>query len=112
MIVYLSRDISAFVMYCVYGTSRSSLLIESTDSMIYKRHLNAFFKQHFYILKKNTVVLEIFEVKLISYSTAITKINITIFLLLLIFSSAHAACKRKQQQKFCHKNNLVIEIFY
>ena len=24
-----------FVMYCVNGTSRSSLLIESTDSMIY-----------------------------------------------------------------------------
>ena len=28
------RDIPAFVMYCVYGASRSSLLIESTDSMI------------------------------------------------------------------------------
>ena len=26
--------IQAFVMYCVYGESRSSLLIESTDSMI------------------------------------------------------------------------------
>ena len=35
MIVYLARDIPAFVMYCVNGTSRSSLLIESTDSMIY-----------------------------------------------------------------------------
>ena len=35
MIVYLARDIPAFVMYCVYGASRSSLLIESTDSMIY-----------------------------------------------------------------------------
>ena len=34
MIVYLARDIPAFVMYCVYGESRSSLLIESTDSMI------------------------------------------------------------------------------
>ena len=34
MIVYLARDIPAFVMYCVYGASRSSLLIESTDSMI------------------------------------------------------------------------------
>ena len=34
MIVYLARDISAFVIYCVYGESRSSLLIESTDSMI------------------------------------------------------------------------------
>ena len=34
MIVYLARDIQAFVMYCVNGTSRSSLLIESSDSMI------------------------------------------------------------------------------
>ena len=35
MIVYLARAIQAFVMYCVNGTSRSSLLIESTDSMIF-----------------------------------------------------------------------------
>ena len=34
MIVFLAQDIQAFVMYCVNGTSRSSLLIESTDSMI------------------------------------------------------------------------------
>ena len=34
MIVYLARDIPAFVMYCVYRESRSSLLIESTDSMM------------------------------------------------------------------------------
>ena len=34
MIVYLPRDIPAFVMYCVYGASHSSLLIESTDFMI------------------------------------------------------------------------------
>ena len=34
MIVHLARDIPAFVMYCVYGASCSSLLIESTDSMI------------------------------------------------------------------------------
>ena len=34
MIVYLARDIPAFVMYCVNGESGSSLLIESTDSMI------------------------------------------------------------------------------
>ena len=41
MIVYLARAIQAFVMYCVNGTSRSSLLIESTDSMIIKneKHL-------------------------------------------------------------------------
>ena len=35
MIVYLVRVIPAFVMYCVNGASSSSLLIESTDSMIH-----------------------------------------------------------------------------
>ena len=34
MIVYLARDIPAFVMYSVNGESGSSLLIESVDSMI------------------------------------------------------------------------------
>ena len=34
MIVYLARVIPAFVMYCVNGASRSSLLTESTDTMI------------------------------------------------------------------------------
>ena len=34
MIVYLARDIPPFVMYCVNGKPRSSLIIESTDSMI------------------------------------------------------------------------------
>ena len=33
--MYLAGDIPAFVMYCVNGESGSSLLIESTDSMIY-----------------------------------------------------------------------------
>ena len=32
--VPIARDIPAFVMYCVNGESGSSLLIESTDSMI------------------------------------------------------------------------------
>ena len=35
MIVYLAGDIPQFVMYCVNGKPRSSLFIESTDSMIY-----------------------------------------------------------------------------
>ena len=34
VIVYLARDIPAFVMYWINGESGSSLLIESTDSMI------------------------------------------------------------------------------
>ena len=33
VIVYLARDISVFAMYCVFGESGSSLLIESTESM-------------------------------------------------------------------------------
>ena len=33
--VYPPRDIRPFVMYCVNGKPRSSLLIESTDSMIF-----------------------------------------------------------------------------
>ena len=39
MIVYLARAIQAFVMYCVNGTSCSSLLIESTDSMMIHNEL-------------------------------------------------------------------------
>ena len=34
MIVYLARDIPAFVMYCVNRESGSSLLIEYTDSLM------------------------------------------------------------------------------
>ena len=34
VIVYRARDIPPFVMYCVNGKPRSSLLIESTNSMI------------------------------------------------------------------------------
>ena len=34
MKVYLARVIPAFVMYCVNGAPRSSLLMESTDSTI------------------------------------------------------------------------------
>ena len=34
MILYLLRDFPAFVMYCVYENSRSSVLTESTDSKI------------------------------------------------------------------------------
>ena len=34
MVVYLAQDIRPFVMYCVNGKPHSSLLIESTDSMI------------------------------------------------------------------------------
>ena len=41
VIVYLARAIQAFVMYCVNGTSGSSLLIESTNSMI--QHLSDYF---------------------------------------------------------------------
>ena len=46
VIVYLAQDIPAFVMYCVYGESRSSLLIESTGSMMnnyFKVNINKIF---------------------------------------------------------------------
>ena len=39
MKVYPPRDIRPFVMYCVNGKPRSSLLIESTDSMIYSMYM-------------------------------------------------------------------------
>ena len=42
VIVYLTRYIPAFVMYCVNGESGSSLLIESTDSMIHTGECNSF----------------------------------------------------------------------
>ena len=41
VIVYLARDIPAFFMYCIYGESRSSLLIESTDSMLPSQELSS-----------------------------------------------------------------------
>ena len=44
MKVYPPRDIRPFVMYCVNGKPRSSLLIESTDSMI------GSVKTHYYYL--------------------------------------------------------------
>ena len=46
MIVYLARDIPAFVMYCVNVESGSSLLIESTDSMIKAKFRNVSKKEH------------------------------------------------------------------
>ena len=45
MIVYLTGDIQAFVMYCIYGGSRSFLLIESTNSMIVHSHGKAHWSQ-------------------------------------------------------------------
>ena len=43
VIVYLARDILPFVMYCVNGKPRSSLLIESTDSVILTNIVNDLF---------------------------------------------------------------------
>ena len=42
MVVYLARDILPFVMYCINGKPRSSLIIESTDSMIISLSYNEF----------------------------------------------------------------------
>ena len=46
MIVYLARAIQAFIMYCVNGTSRSSPLIESIDSMIQITEFRPSFNVH------------------------------------------------------------------
>ena len=51
--MYLARDNQAFVMYCVNGTSRSSLLIESTDSMISAEDN---YQQHFQCFKANDII--------------------------------------------------------
>ena len=48
MIVYLARDIRPFVMYCVNGKLRSSLLIESTDSMTNYRSIKSCWKMTIY----------------------------------------------------------------
>ena len=42
MVVYLARDILPFVMYCINGKPRSSLIIESTDSMMISLSYNEF----------------------------------------------------------------------
>ena len=53
MIVHLARDILAFVMFCINGESRSSLLIESTDSMILYIHMHV----HVYMLMPDCKLL-------------------------------------------------------
>ena len=56
MIVYLARDIPAFVMYCVNGESGSSLLIESTDSMIIHVNVKQIISEMLsFILKKQSL---------------------------------------------------------
>ena len=70
MIVYLAGAIQAFVMYCVNGTSRSSLLIESTDSMIHEEaHTNVRFiscdGHQLYNVKERCVDLEVEGVRYI-----------------------------------------------
>ena len=58
MIEFLARDIQAFVMYCVNGTSRSSLLIESTDSMI---TVKACYISYLYTLLHVRTYVKLFE---------------------------------------------------
>ena len=40
--MYLAQDFPVFVMYCVYAESDSSLLVESTDSMIIVSYVDTF----------------------------------------------------------------------
>ena len=64
MKVYPPRDIRPFVMYCVNGKPRSSLLIESTDSMIFCIFHNVYYfiiklcVQYIQCLTSGTTLLE------------------------------------------------------
>ena len=55
MKVYPPRDIRPFVMYCVNGKPRSSLLIESTDSMIrvFRAAVNTYVGVYIHVAAKN-----------------------------------------------------------
>ena len=48
VIVYLARDIRPFLMYCINEKPRSSLLIESIDSMIVYRLYDTMIIQFYY----------------------------------------------------------------
>ena len=44
--MYYTLDISVFVIFCVYGVHRSSLLTECTDSMISTEYLDYSYLQN------------------------------------------------------------------
>ena len=56
VIVYLARDIPAFVMYYVNGESGSSLLIESTDSMIYIMYIHEILQDSTLQMIRKTII--------------------------------------------------------
>ena len=58
--MYLARDIPAFIMYRVYGASRSFLLIEFKDSMIYKESFDISYSLNL------TFYIRILEMRLLS----------------------------------------------
>ena len=59
MIVYPARDIRPFEMYCVNGKPRSSLLIESTDSVTRpKIHLKMNKEERMLLPKKDLIQVE------------------------------------------------------
>ena len=61
MKVYPPRDIHPFVMYCVNGKPRSSLLIESTDSMIIAIvSLSHFQAPSLYIHNYDTMIIQVY----------------------------------------------------
>ena len=55
--MYRFRDILGFVMYYVYVTSRPSLLIESTDSMIFHTLHMAESRLHVFHLEQGPLVV-------------------------------------------------------
>ena len=76
MIVYLARDIPAFVMYYVYGKSRSSLLIESTDSMIIQFYNPGCAKDRYYkILRHISGFLNVNSPPRVVYNTVCIELD-------------------------------------
>ena len=61
VIVYLARDIPTFVMYCIYGESGSSILIESTDRMIHI--ITEVFPSHMYYVIKLISTIELLHLQ-------------------------------------------------
>ena len=63
MVVFKMRDsipsarYSPFVMYCVNGKPRSSLFIESTDSMILRRVISVKIRSRAILLRSKSVII-------------------------------------------------------
>ena len=91
MIVYLARDIPAFVMYCVNGESGSSLLIESTDSMINTSLIKSLSQNSFWQL---TLIHQVPESQQVNHMHTLHFICIQ-----RLFHSGTCVCSTKQSKQ-------------